>query len=308
MELFEKNLLTEDGDLHLLLTPWELTTSYGKGTAKGPEAICKASSQLDFFDIDFNDARSRGISGSMTPENIISLGNIKGELTPEIANKASDQLNQWVYEESKKNIMNKTVVGLIGGDHSCPYGLIKALSEKHSSYGILHIDAHADLRNAYQGYTHSHASIMYNVLNLKNRPEKLVQVGIRDFCKEEFDIINNTPSIKTFFDRKIFEDKSSGKTWEQITKYIINELPENIYISFDIDGLSPDFCPNTGTPVPGGLSFNEAVYLVKQAAMSKKIIGFDLVEVAPGEDSEFDANVGARMLYQLCGWSLESHK
>lgn len=317
MELFELDTTdAADSKLHLLMTPWELTTSYGQGTAKGPIAIAKASSQLDFFDIDFGDCRSAGISASTAPE---SITHQQQKLASEVEkirdgkvgdtqaiNNASDQLNDWVYNESKKQIAAGKIPGLVGGDHSCPYGLIKALSEKHGEFGILHIDAHADLRNAYQGFNHSHASIMYNVVNLKNRPQKLVQVGIRDFCKEEYDIIQNTPSIKTFFDRHLFEEKSKGNTWEQITKSIINELPENIYISFDIDGLSPEFCPNTGTPVPGGLSFNEVSYLIKQAGLNKNIIGFDLVEIAPGNDNELDANIGARLLYQLCGWSLKS--
>ncbi len=317
MELFELDIAeTTDSKLHLLMTPWELTTSYGQGTANGPIAIQQASSQLDFFDIDFGDCRKAGISASTLPDSIAGSQKVLAKEVEKIRdglegdtkgiNQASDNLNNWVYNESKKQIAAGKIPGLIGGDHSCPYGLIKALSEKHSEFGILHIDAHADLRNAYQGFTHSHASIMYNVVNLKNRPQKLVQVGIRDFCKEEYDIIDNTPSIKTFFDRHIFEEKSQGANWASITKNIINELPENVYISFDIDGLSPEFCANTGTPVPGGLSFNEVSYLIKQTGLSKKIIGFDLVEVAPGKDSELDANIGARLLYQLCGWSLKS--
>ena len=307
MELFElQTSETTDSKIHLIMTPWELTTSYGQGTANGPKAIQQASSQLDFFDIDFGDCRSAGMSASTTPESIISsqLKLSKNDVAG--VNTASSNLNEWVYSESKKQIAAGKIPGLVGGDHSCPYGLIKALSEKYGDFGILHIDAHADLRVAYQGFEHSHASIMYNVVNLKNRPQKLVQVGIRDFCKEEYDIIENTPSIKTFFDRHIFEEKSNGVSWSQIAKNIINELPENVYISFDIDGLSPEFCAHTGTPVPGGLSFNEALHLIKQTGLNKKIIGFDLVEVAPGKDSELDANIGARLLYQLCGWSLKS--
>ena len=307
MELFElQTSETTDSKIHLIMTPWELTTSYGQGTANGPKAIQQASSQLDFFDIDFGDCRSAGMSASTTPESIISsqLKLSKNDVAG--VNTASSNLNEWVYSESKKQIAAGKIPGLVGGDHSCPYGLIKAISEKYGDFGILHIDAHADLRVAYQGFEHSHASIMYNVVNLKNRPQKLVQVGIRDFCKEEYDIIENTPSIKTFFDRHIFEEKSNGVSWSQIAKNIINELPENVYISFDIDGLSPEFCAHTGTPVPGGLSFNEALHLIKQTGLNKKIIGFDLVEVAPGKDSELDANIGARLLYQLCGWSLKS--
>ena len=112
---------------------------------------------------------------------------------------------------------------------------------------------------------------MYNVMQLEEAPKKLVQVGIRDFCKEEFDfIVNSHGRIKTFFDRITKSEILSGKTWNQICKEIISELPERVYISFDIDGLSPEFCPHTGTPVPGGLSFDEATHLLSLLGSSKK--------------------------------------
>ncbi len=191
------------------------------------------------------------------------------------------------------------MVGIVGGDHSVPYGFIKALSELKPGFGILQIDAHADLRDAYEGFTFSHASIMYNALKL-NGIKKLVQVGVRDECEDEINLVAKNELIVQYDDYLMAAAEFEGKNWGKQCVEIISKLPERVYVSFDIDGLSPEFCPNTGTPVPGGLSFQKAVYLLRKLVESgRKIIGFDVSEVAPGKD-EWDANVGARIIYKLC--------
>ncbi len=130
-----------------------------------------------------------------------------------------------------------------------------------------------------------------------------MQVAIRDFCEEEQDVIKQSNGrVTTFFDEDLKDWRYRGETWDSLCTSIIKELPKNVYISFDIDGLDPKLCPSTGTPVAGGLEFQEAVYLIKKVAQAgKKIIGFDLSEVAPGS-TDWDANVGARLLYNLCNW------
>jgi len=194
---------------------------------------------------------------------------------------------------------------LVGGDHSTPLGLIQALSDKHSSFGILHVDAHADLRKAYEGFEFSHASIMYNAIKLP-QISKLVQIGIRDYCQDEFDLINSDNRIKTFFDRDVKHNQYEGKSWSEICDSIIKELPQKVYLSIDIDGFDPKLCPNTGTPVPGGFEMEQIIYLVEKLVGSKRnIIGFDVNEVAPGKD-EWDANVGARLLYRVANLALVS--
>jgi agmatinase len=143
---------------------------------------------------------------------------------------------------------------------------------------------------------------MYNALSIP-QVKRLVQVGIRDFCQQEKEIIDNSKGrVITFFDRDMRHEKYKGVTWHEITKRIIASLPQKVYISFDIDGLEPGLCPHTGTPVAGGLEFEQAGYLFTELVKSgKQIIGFDLNEVAPGPDGdEWDANVGARMLYRMC--------
>jgi agmatinase len=322
-----------EAKLVLLPVPWEVTTSYGGGTSQGPQAILDASKQVDLFDLELGNFFEAGIAMGDLPEHVQSWNDTAresaemvidaGDVTEDEqvlnavqeVNDFSVKLNDYVYAETRKWLAKGKIVGLVGGDHSTPFGAIKAYLEKYPQMGILHFDAHADMRVAYEGFEYSHASIMFNVIS-KTSLNKLVQVGIRDFCEEEFNFIKSNPTrIATFFDAALCEAKMSGQSWARVCEEIVLQLPQEVYISFDIDGLDPRFCPHTGTPVPGGLDFQEAVYLIKKVVQSgRKIIGFDLNEVSPGvteqsgqrdASSEWDANVGARLLYKLCGYALE---
>lgn len=324
----------KESQLILIPIPWEVTASYGGGSAMGPEAILRASPQIDLYDYEFKKSYEKGIHMLKTSEDLVqknkqgrqqaklifeSIENSGAEL-PESLKKAQESINQQSLElqqSLKLQCLSYLEKGktpcVIGGDHSVPLGAIEAYSEHYNGdYGILHIDAHADLRVAYQGFKQSHASIMDNVLKLSKPPKKLVQVGIRDFCEEEFNAINSNSNISCFFDRELKQLSYKALSWNYQCEKIVNELPNNIYISFDIDGLTPNLCPHTGTPVPGGLNFEEVVHLLSVLHSSgKKLIGFDLCEVAPDptdSENEWDGNVGARILYQLCGWTLLSKK
>ena len=222
-------------------------------------------------------------------------------------NAAGNELNQWVKNESLELLNQNKIVALLGGDHSTPLGLMQALAEKHRAFGILHIDAHADLREAYEGFEFSHASIMFNAIKIP-QVTHLVQVGIRDFCEAENNLIQSDKRITTIFDRDIKHQQYEGSSWASICDNIVETLPEKVYLSFDIDGLDPKLCPNTGTPVPGGLELEQAIYLIEKLVYSgRTIIGFDLNEVVPGDD-EWDANVGARLLYRLANMCLVSNR
>jgi len=314
----------EESEIALISVPWDVTTSYRVGSHRGPQAIIDASVQVDLFDTLVSNVWEVTI-GTVPQENSIFKKNkkyrrvaekiieqlesgadynsLKDQL--ESVNKASSELNKYVYNACKEQINAGKFVGLIGGDHSVPFGNMKAVSENYEKFGILHIDAHADLRVAYEGFTYSHASIMYNALHEFPQISQLTQVGVRDFCQEESDIINNDPRIRCFTDIELKQNSYEGKLWKRQCEEIIASLPNNVYISFDIDGLSPELCPNTGTPVPGGLSFGEVDYLLYLLASSnKKVVGFDLCEVSPGEAGEWDANVGARILYKMCIYSM----
>jgi agmatinase len=174
--------------------------------------------------------------------------------------------------------------------------------------GVLHVDAHADLRVAYEGFTRSHASIMHNVLADLPEVAKLVQVGLRDLSEEEHERTRTDRRVAAFFDADLAREKLEGMSFARLVDPIVEALPRQVYVSFDVDGLDPALCPSTGTPVPGGLSFHEASYLLRRVVESgRTIVGFDLDEVAPGaEGDEWPANVGARLLYKLVGWTLKS--
>lgn len=318
----------EQAELVLLPVPWEVTVSYRVGTAQGPDHIFEAAMQVDLFDPDVNDGWKKGFYMMPIDKNIRKKSDYLRQCAElilshmvdggdvadneQLSNKLTEIntngeiLRDWVYEMTS-NLLNKgKKVGLIGGDHSTPLGFIKALGDKHSDFGILQIDAHADLRIAYEGFTYSHASIMYNTLKEVPQVKKLVQVGIRDYCNEELEIIEQSNGrIKTFFDKDIKEQQYEGATWKQICTQIIDALPQKVYISFDIDGLDPKLCPNTGTPVPGGFEADQIFYLFKMLHQSgREIIGFDLNEVSNGFHSGdgVDAIVGARVLFKLCNY------
>lgn len=315
----------KESRLILLPVPWEATTSYRGGTSLGPSAILKASHQVDLFDLEVERPYQAGIhmraespdiqtlneKAKAEAQKIIQAGG-NSDKNPSLyrslekVNAWGEQLNHWVYSQSKQILDSGKLLGVVGGDHSVPLGAFQAIAERHSNFGILHFDAHSDTRCAYEGFTFSHASIMYNALERIPQITKLVQVGIRDVCEEEISYLQSRKGrVEVFFDRDLSARKFEGVFWGQIAGEIVSRLPNEVWVSFDIDGLDPRYCPNTGTPVPGGLDFQEACYLLAVLAKSgRKIIGFDLNEVAPGADNDWDANVGARVLYKLAAWTL----
>ena len=200
-------------------------------------------------------------------------------------------------------------VGLVGGDHSTPYGLIRALGARHAAFGILHVDAHCDLRDAYEGFEFSHASIMFNVLRDVPQVTKIAQVAVRDFSESEAALAASSGRIATFDDLSLAAALFRGETWDAQCRRIVDALPQEVYVSFDIDALTFENCPHTGTPVSGGLTFNQAVWLLDTLTRSgRRIIGFDVVEVCPAPDERIDAITGARMLWKLCGQTLKSNE
>jgi agmatinase len=325
--LFGLPFTVENSEVVIVPVPWEVTVSYQTGTAQGPSAILEASAQVDLFVRDIPNAWKLGVAMQEIPQNLLEESSKLRSLSAQYIesledgapinpdnpvltkiNEASENLNIYVKSTTQRFLKEGKLVGLVGGDHSTPLGFIRALSERYDKFGILQIDAHADLRKAYEGFTYSHASIMYNALKIP-AVNRLVQVGIRDFCEEEVNVIERSMGrVVTFFDEDIKASQYAGNTWESICDQIIKQLPDLVYISFDIDGLDPKLCPNTGTPVAGGFEFHQIAYLIKKLVKAnKRIIGFDLNEVAPGED-EWDANVGARMLYHLCNWMAVSNR
>ncbi|MGB3008703.1 MAG: agmatinase family protein [Chitinophagaceae bacterium] len=320
----------ENARLIIVPVPWEVTVSYGAGTARAPESILKASLQIDLFDSEMPDAWKSGFYMRPVDKKVLMKSDYlrkeaelyidyisKGELvsanqfmckTLKEVNEGGAFLNKWLYEQTKVLLDKNKLVAVLGGDHSAALGFMKAIGEKHGDFGILQIDAHCDLREAYQGLNYSHASIMFNALSEIPQLTNIVQIGVRDYCHAEWDYIKNSNyKVITYFEKEIKNRQFEGETWKSIGSEIVSKLPEKVYISFDIDGLDRKLCPQTGTPVPGGFEVEEVSFIFKKILESgRKIIGFDLCEVGVS-DTDWNANVGARVLFNLCNLLVTSN-
>ena len=312
-----------EADIVIIPIPWDATASYGKGTSEGPKVILEASTQLDFYHPKLENAYQTKvylapisqewakINSKLCIEAIEYISfleeggkledNSQFQTTVENIGQAQNALKSNLKERALHLMNQGKIVGVLGGEHSVPLGLIEAIDSIGKSFGILQIDAHADLRHAYEGFEQSHASIMFNALKNCSNLTKLVQVGIRDIAQSEVDLIKNSNGrIATYFDWDLKEGQFNGESWNFQVDKIISDLPDLVYISFDIDGLSPELCPNTGTPVVGGFKLEEINYLFfKLVESGKRIVGFDLNEVSPGNVGDWDANVGSRALWNL---------
>jgi len=313
----------EDARLVILPVPWEVTVSYNAGTARASEHIQKASMQVDIFDLDYPDTWKKGFYMRPADKKILMKSDyLRKEAELYIAyisrgedlkknsfmckslkdiNEGGAFLNEWVYEQTKGLMNRNKLVALLGGDHSISLGYFKAIAEKHGDFGILQIDAHCDLRKCYEDFDYSHASIMYNALEEIPQINKLVQVGVRDYSESEWDYVKASNNrVVTFFDKDIKRKQFEGGNWKHIAEDIVNQLPQKIFLSFDIDGLDPKLCPSSGTPVHGGFETEAVYYLLRKMLESgRQLLGFDLVEVGTGEN-DWDSNVGARVLLKLC--------
>jgi agmatinase len=310
--------------------PFDATTSYRKGTAHGPAAVLAASRQVDLFDLDFGRPYETGIA-MLEPDSriaelqeeaselagpILELGGaIAGErsLARSLArvNAIGAQVNEIVRAAAEHCLEMRKLPVVLGGDHAAPFGAIEAAAARHPGLGILHFDAHADLREAYEGFTWSHASILFNVMQRLGSVAKLVQVGIRDLSGDEHArITTSSGRIRTLYDRDWARARMAGADLRTLVREHLALLPREIWVSFDVDGLDPTLCPSTGTPVPGGLSWHEVMLWLEELARSEHlVVGLDLNEVSPGEKgdpdgSSWDAIVGARLLYKLIGAAL----
>ncbi len=333
--VFGLDVAPDAARVHLLPVPFEATTSYRRGTARGPEAILAASHQVDLFDLWTGRPYEAGIWMAPVEERVADWneeacvlaepilecgGDVAGNAELAAAQAHVDaiqgELNDWLYSEVAGRLAQDKLVGVVGGDHSTPFGSIRAHAERYPGLGLFHVDAHADLRPAYEGFRWSHASILHNVLEELPDVGPIVQVGIRDLCEEEYERIQAEPDrLHTLFDRTWVASKfglDGAAPPLELIRRTIEPLPHEVYVTFDVDGLDPSLCPNTGTPVPGGFLWDEAMlWLEELVASGRRIVGFDLNEVAPARGSNgagYDEIVGARLLYRLVGFALASQE
>lgn len=327
--LYGFDVAYDDARVIVQPVPVEATTSYRPGTKLGPEAVRRASHQVDLYDVDVGEAWRAGIrleqplAGVFDEDTKARAAAVRAIETQARGEKPDPKDIGDVgafLERVRASLFAWTgsVLGagklpvVLGGDHSVPLGAIEAAAGACTgALGVLHVDAHADLRVAYEGFEQSHASIMYNVL-ARVPDVRLVQVGLRDISAPEVAMIRDDARVTAVFAPALRRARLGGSVGE-VLQQAVEQLPDDVWVSFDIDGLDPLYCPNTGTPVPGGLTFDEAVHLLETLARSgKRVVGIDLCEVAPPAASdaerpdEWDALVGARLLYKMIGFATGS--
>jgi len=271
----------ETAKVVLLPVPYEGTVSYGKGTAKGPQAIIDASKYIELYDDELDrECHAIGIG---------TLPNLKAEETPQ-------QMHEAIYNRSKQLLADGKFVVMLGGEHSISSGLARAYKEKYNDLSVLQIDAHTDLRDEYEGSRYSHASVMARIIEFA----PLTQVGIRsmDITEKKY---REDERTKIFFAR----DLMTNNTWMED---VVQRLSEHVFITIDVDGLDPSIMSATGTPEPGGLSWYQVINLFKKVAKNKTIVGFDIVELAPNEHSRACDFTAAKLVYKLLNYTFFKDK
>ncbi|MBL6723159.1 MAG: arginase family protein [Candidatus Margulisbacteria bacterium] len=301
----------------VLGVPWDVTSTYRTGSHQSPMHIASVSHQLDethpfvshtpiiqWLQTPLCMVKLQQQYGPIAHRIIDTLNNNQQLTSTDIqhrdhVNAACRELNQWVYDIAMQHLDAPMIV--CGGEHGVGLGYVRALSEHHPSFSILHIDSHMDCYQNYHGFEYSHASILTHYASLPSVSD-IVQVGIRDYANAETKFQSKSlTQFHVFDDYSIHKRQFEGETWAAICQTIVNALSDTVLISLDVDGLMPYLCPNTGTPVPGGLSYNQLVYLLHRVMLSKRVIGAELVEVNVGSHTDWDANVGARLLFLLAG-------
>jgi len=315
----------ESAHVHVLGVPFEATTSYRPGTANAPVAVLAASRQVDLFDLHFGKPYEHGLwMGPLDPRfgawdrearrlagPIIERGGAGPGDEDAVAriDALGDAVRTEVTNFTKERLDEGRLPVILGGDHSTPLGAIEACASRFPGLGVLQFDAHADLRPSFEGFKWSHASVMYNALHGPAEIAGLMQVGVRDLCEQEHDLIQGDARVRTLFGHELAAARHGAGT-RALARAAISELPEHVYLSLDVDGLDPGLCPSTGTPVPGGLGWDEVtIWLEELAASDRRVVGLDLNEVSPGpagdpDGSSWDAIVGARLLYRMIGAAL----
>ncbi len=260
----------------VLPIPYEKTTSYGKGTKNGPEAILKASLQLELWDEE--------LKKETWKEGIYTLKAFNCTKSEKLFFKS--------LEEQVGHILKSTnsIPFFLGGEHGITQALIPPFLKRHKNLSVLHFDAHADLRPEYEGTSHNHACAMSPISKFC----KVVQVGIRNIAPEEKKY-TNSGNVKTYL---MHENLDIDKL---VTK-VLKSLTSKVYITIDADGFDPSVMPGTGTPQPGGFMWHEALRFFKKICEKKEIVGIDMVEVSPIKNSHITEFAAAKFIYRIMGY------
>ncbi len=257
----------------ILPIPYEQTTSYIGGTKNGPEAIIRASHYVELFD------EEAGVEAYLTGINTLEHINFQN-LIPD------DAINR-IYSTVKQLPIKEKFLISLGGEHSITYPIVKAYKEKFKSLSVLHVDAHSDLRESYQGSIYSHGSVMARIKDMAT----IVQVGIRSQSKEEYETIKKD-RIHTFYMHNIRKDAQ----WKE---HATESLHDNVYLTIDLDGFDPSVAPAVGTPEPGGLGWYDVIDLIKMVIKHHNLVGCDVVELSPAPLSINTDFLAARLVYKI---------
>lgn len=271
----------ENSKIVILQAPYEKTTSYGKGTAKGPAAILKASHYVEFFDEE-------------TGKEVCFDAGIAALPPMKFAKLTGKKSLDLIYKNVNEHIKNGKFVITLGGEHSISTAPIKAHFDNYDDLSILHFDAHSDLRDEYEGSKYSHASFAARVAEFTTN---ITQIGIRAQCKEEYDFIK-TNGINTFY---AYRMRNDGFNYILIDR-IVKTLKKNVYITFDVDYFDPSIMPATGTPEPNGFYWDETMRLLKKVCAERNLVGFDVVELAPQKGYTFPDFMTAKLIYKILNY------
>ena len=263
----------------ILPIPYEKTTTYVKGTAKGPEAILEASRNMELYDEE--------LDKNICDVGICTLNELKIEEKPEL-------MVNIVYDNVKKIIDDHKFSVVIGGEHSITSGCVKAFFEKYDDFSILQLDAHADLREEYGGTKFSHACTMKRCMDIcKN----IVQVGIRSLDYEEA-LFAKKNKLNIFWAKDIFDNDG----WMENA---ISKLSKNVYVTLDLDVFDPSIMPSTGTPEPGGLLYYQMLRFLKKVFEERNVVGFDVVELCPNENDVSSDFTASKVIYKMIGYKFD---
>lgn len=264
---------------HVIPAPFEASVSYGGGTANGPEAILDASQQLEVWD----GLSAPAVLGIHTTPAVNCNGTVEAVLD------RIEAAVSWVAERGALPV-------LLGGEHTVTLGALRALAARHERFGIIQFDAHADLRQSYEGTKLSHACVMRRALELTctdgQRPE-ILQLGVRALSPEE---------VALRRERKIAHFDARNLHLNGLPDPLLPpDFPQKVYLTFDVDGLDPSVIRATGTPVPGGIGWHDALTLAEKALKGRTVLGFDVVELAPMEGDHASDFAAAQLVYSLMG-------
>lgn len=272
----------EHSRVALLPVSWEGTVSYGTGTGEGAMAIVEASRNMELYDEETDT--------EVYQVGIHTLDEMKPADSPEAMMDA-------LYNSAKEIIEAEKFMVMLGGEHSVSGPVIRAHAEKYHNISVLQIDAHADLRDEYDGTPHSHASIMARVVKDLRIPS--VQVGIRSISVEEARSLDSGIPTKIMWAKDIVGKDTAW--WDEA----VDALTENVYLTIDIDGLDPSLVPTTGTPEPGGLGWYEVLGLIRTLAKKKRVVGMDLTEFSKVEGQDAPAFLCAKLVYKCLNYIFE---